>query len=403
MGFFKKHSMLLINVSLILVVLSWVMYFKGLYNESKRNFSEIKNYSRWLINNESDISFNNIIGETFELFINWELFHKWNTLNSFNEKLTELLNTNSKKQIYVNIYNWDELVKTEIFKYSDFGYLINIKGIINNIKTWFINSKGKTDIKLKDYLFFDNKLLNKKIELIKDSFTENSNWEIYYSEDNKSFKVNSNKVFLSSVKDIKLNIAKVDENIQLRDSAIDIYLIQKENVYFEQVEKLNSIIKQLTKKEFTLESSLEWLDYNKVKDSIYSLNIGKITISKEWDNFKISFPTWFITDYVNYNKELNFIELDETLFDEEFWNFSKINLENKSDEITEKPSLYSISHWWITENKPNETNFKVLSYWNWFSFDYVWLKKELKLFINKTVSEDIDNIDLSLNNRLFFS
>ena len=252
-------------------------------------------------------------------------------------------------------------------------------------------------------MFFDNKLLNKKIELIKDSFTENSNWEIYYSEDNKSFKVNSNKVFLSSVKDIKLNIAKVDENIQLRDSAIDIYLIQKENVYFEQVEKLNSIIKQLTKKEFTLESSLEWLDYNKVKDSIYSLNIGKITISKEWDNFKISFPTWFITDYVNYNKELNFIELDETLFDEEFWNFSKINLENKSDEITEKPSLYSISHWWITENKPNETNFKVLSYWNWFSFDYVWLKKELKLFINKTVSEDIDNIDLSLNNRLFFS
>ncbi len=398
MNFLKKHKILITNVSLILVVLCSVLYVKSIYNESQRNLSDISWYSKWLLNNESDISFNNYEWEPLELYINWELFHKWNTVNSFNEKITDLLDKNSKKKIYVNIYNWDELVKTEIFKYSDFWYLINTKWIVTNIKTGFISSKSKVEINLKDYLFFDNKLLNKKIELIKESFTENSNWEIYFSKDNKSFKVNSNKVYLSSVKDIKLNIAKVDQNVDLRDSAIDIYLVQEENVYFDQVEKLNEIIKDIELKQFTIESSLEWLDYNKVKNSIYALDIDKLTIQKEWNNFKLSFPKWFLSDYVSYNKELNFIEFNEENFDSDFWKLSQINLVNKPDEITEKPSLYSISQGWISENKPNEINFKILSYWNWFSFDYIGLKKEFKLFINKTISTNIDEIEIDLNN-----
>jgi hypothetical protein len=360
-----------------------VLYVKNIFNKSKQNFSEIHSYWKWLLWDNSSISFNDIIWENFELYINNELVHKWNTINSFNEKLKIILNKNSQKKIYVNIYNDNELIKTDIFKYSNFWYTINIKWIINKVRAWIIWSKWKIYLELNDYLFFDNKLLNNKINNLKEIYTENSNWEIYYNKNNQIFKVNSNKVYLSSVKDIKLNIAKVDSNINLRDSAIDIYMETKENIFFNQVKLLNTKLEKIKDKWLIITSPLEWLNYWNISKLFNNLNIKKLNISK-WENtFDINISKGFLVEHLNYNSTYNTIELDEQSFDIMYWKLWTINIESKSDEIKEKPSIYSIIPWWLTENKPGENQFKILSYWNWVSFDYIWFKKELKLYLNK--------------------
>jgi len=396
MNFFKKHSLLLINISFVSIIIFWVFYVKILFSESKKNFTEIKNYSKWLLDNESDISFNNKKLDNFNLKINWESFYKWNTINKFHKKLKELEQNNWKKKILINIYNWNKIIKTEIFKYSDFWYSININSILNQVKLWIIRSKKEIDIKLKDFLFFDNKLLNKKVNSIKESFIESNNWEIYYSKETKSFKVNSNKAFLSSIKEIKLDIIKIDKNVTLKDSFINIYLDQKENILFEQAKNLNKTINKIKEITFEVDSSLEWFNFNKIKKSIQNLEIKKISILQDREKFKILFSKGFILDYITYNQKLNIIELDEELFDKTYKNLSKINLENIPDKIIEKPSLYSISYGWVSENKPNETNFKVLSYGNGINFDYESFKKELKIFVDKIETNKIQDSSIKL-------
>jgi len=47
--------------------------------------------------------------------------------------------------------------------------------MLSKIRAGIISSKGKTDIVLADYLFFDNKLLNQKIDQLKETYTEDSN------------------------------------------------------------------------------------------------------------------------------------------------------------------------------------------------------------------------------------
>jgi len=54
-----------------------------------------------------------------------------------------------------------------------------------------------------------------------------------------------------------LNIVKVDSNLILRDSAIDIYMETKENVFFEQVKELNNILDIIKNKELVIKNSLE--------------------------------------------------------------------------------------------------------------------------------------------------
>lgn len=401
MSFLSKHKSLSINISIIVVILLSVFFVKNIFIESKKNFTEIQNYWEWLLGDNSAISFNDIIWENFELFINDELIHKWNTLNSFNIKLNEILRVNGQKKIYVNIYNDNELIKTDIFKYSEFGYTVNIKWILNKIRNGIISSKWKISIELKDYLFFDNKLLNKKIDALKDIYTEDSNWEIFYNKTNHVFKVNSNKVFLSSVKDIKLNIAKVDTNINLRDSAIDIYMETKENVYFEQVKVLNKNLDNIKDKWVELSTSLEWINYLNIKKVFDNLDIWNISTSKWTNNFNISISKWFLVEHLQYNKTYNTIELDEKSFNEQFWNLWLLNIENKIDELREKPSIYSIVSWWLSENRPNINQFKILSYGNWMFFNYEWFKKEIKLFINR-VFNNTDNLDVEISLKWLF-
>ena len=401
MDFLKKNKTLLTNVSLIIVILSLVIYVKTIFSESHKNFNEIQSYSEGLLGDDSSISFSDIIWDNYELFINWELIHKWNTLNSFNEKLTQIIEDNSQLKIYVNIFNDDELIKTDIFRYSDFWYTLNKKGILTKIRAWIISSKWKTEINLKDYLFFDNKLLNQKIDTLKERYTESSNWEIYYSKDKQLFKVNSNKVFLSSVKDIKLNIVKVDSNLILRDSAIDIYMETKENVFFEQVKELNNILDIIKNKELVIKNSLEWINYWNVSKLFNDFNIETINISKGTSDFNMSLSKWFITDHIKYNSDFNRIELDEDSFDQMYGQLWSIRIKNKDDVIKEKPSLYSIQQGGLTENKPTNNQFKILSYWNWITFDYVWLKKELKLYINKIFNNSDDEETVISTNNLF--
>jgi len=398
MDFLKKHHSFIITSLVIIICVMTLFWIKHIFNTSQKNFQDIASYSEWLIVNDEEISFNNVITDNFELSINGKAFHKWNTLNSFNEALKSLLKENAAQKIYVNIYNDDEQIKTTIFKYSDFWYLIDTKWILSKVKTGIIKGDKGLNVSLSNHIFFDDKLLNKEIDKIKDSFTETSNGEIYFSKESQTFKVNSNKVFLSSVEDVKLNIANIKEDVNLRDSAIDIYLSTEENVFFDQVEKLNTVVGRISQFAPFITYNLEGLDYSIIKDAIYSLDIELLELSTTDNNFKISYSQGFLTDYLTFDYTTNKLQLDEEKFDKTFWELRSLRIENIDDELVEKPSLYEIKVWGISENKPNSNHFGILSYGDGISFDYVWFKKNIKILIDKATVGEISENENSLIN-----
>jgi hypothetical protein len=111
----------------------------------------------------------------------------------------------------------------------------------------------------------------------------------------------------------------------------------------------------------------------------------------------LMFNKWILANFIKYNKENNTIELDDSKFDGKFIKLNNFIIKTISDELTEKATIYNIKNWGITENIPSENDFTILTYGNWYKFDYQWFKKEIKLYLTKLNKDENSSNTLILS------
>ncbi len=403
----------LISLFIMVIFILWIaIYLKGLVNKTNSNFQSLSSYGKSIIsNNEMDVW--NIWN--FKINIGWESI-VWNSLSDFINKINSIYQDNLKKNILIKINDNDwKIVKVYEYTYNDFSYSINTKDIIEKIKFAVINWEKTLVLNLEEYIYFDNKKFNENLNKLKQEYTENNLWEIYLDKDNDILKVNNNKIYLTSIKDIKLDIEKVNKKLSLKWSEINIYLESKENDLFKKADEVNKRIKKIMDTEVTLNiPDLNGFNVNVIKN-YFKKNKSSYTLLDTKKGLTITLKKWFLASYYNFNKDNGNLEFLE----DDFWNWYSFlkwfKIVDDWYQVMENPSIFSNKDGALDENKPLSEDFRVLSPNKYIDLDFVSLIKEIKIIfwdIDKTETstfafndvlklKDINssfNIDLNLVN-----
>lgn len=386
---FKNKNFLSILFILFFILWGW-FFVNELLNKSQDNIKVLSNYGNSIIwNNQLDIT--NIWDFILDI---WWTKIQWSSLSDFISKIQKLSDGNISKKITIKIIDENgQIIKIyDNYTYWDFSYSLNIKWISEKIRFAIINGNTSLSLPLWEFIFFDNKKFNEIFKKIKSEFNETHLWQLYYDVDNQSIKVNNNKIYLTQITNTQAKIEDVTQKIELEWSELTLTLEKKENDLFKKADSLNEQISKLKQIWVNLKlNDLKWFNTNVINNYFKNNKNKLISINlKEW--LSINLKNWFLSDYINFDQQAEKIIFKEEQFNKDFWFLTNLKIIDKDFQIIENPSLYQIKEWFLDENIPLESDFRLVYANNYIDFDYIALLKEIKLIFNALDTKTDTNI-----------
>lgn len=355
---------------------------------SSKNFQDISSYTEWLVSTDTLVDMNDKVEWMLTLNIGWSEL-TWNTINDILTQLETIESSNSNKNIDIEVKYNDQIQKNIQFKYRDFGYKINLIGVSNEIKRKLISGKNDIRLDLEKYIFFDEILLEKKLEEIQTAFENDERWEINFDHKKWEFSINSTESKLVLFKNRSEKIFSYKNDIAVEDSKVIFEYVTEDNVLFWEVENLNELSENLKNLAIEIDIDTFWINQTLTQESFDKIENNTIEIELSWKTPNLTFKKGFLLNYLTYDRNLNSLVLNEEKFNESYNWLQWFELINKDSSIDYFPSLFEIREWWITENFPRSKDFKILSYGHNQTFEFQKLVNSIKSLLSK-VTQDIE-------------